>query len=30
VLFGTDEDGNRTEPYETVLIDVDENFRARS
>jgi GTP-binding protein len=26
VLFGTDEDGNRTEPYETVLIDVDEEF----
>jgi GTP-binding protein len=24
VLFGTDEDGNRTEPYETVVIDVDE------
>jgi GTP-binding protein len=26
VLFGTDENGNRTEPYETVLIDVDEEF----
>ncbi len=24
VLFGTDENGNRTEPYETVLIDVDD------
>jgi GTP-binding protein len=24
VLFGKDEDGNRTEPYETVVIDVDE------
>jgi GTP-binding protein len=24
VLFGTDEDGKRTEPYETVVIDVDE------
>ncbi|MBB4086288.1 translational GTPase TypA [Sphingomonas carotinifaciens] len=24
VLFGTDEDGKRTEPYETVIIDVDE------
>jgi GTP-binding protein len=24
VLFGTDENGNRTEPYETVVIDVDE------
>ncbi len=24
VLFGEDEDGNRTEPYETVLIDVDD------
>ncbi|WP_455233736.1 translational GTPase TypA [Novosphingobium ovatum] len=26
VLFGEDEDGNRTEPYETVLVDVDEEF----
>ncbi|MDE1918542.1 MAG: translational GTPase TypA [Sphingomonadales bacterium] len=26
VLFGTDENGNRTEPYETVLIDVDDEF----
>ncbi|MET0240045.1 MAG: translational GTPase TypA [Sphingobium sp.] len=26
VLFGTDEDGKRTEPYETVMIDVDEEF----
>ncbi|MPT46854.1 MAG: translational GTPase TypA [Sphingobium sp.] len=26
VLFGTDEDGKRTEPYETVVIDVDEEF----
>jgi GTP-binding protein len=26
VLFGTDEDGNRTEPYETVMIDVDDEF----
>ena len=24
VLFKTDEDGNRTEPYETVVIDVDD------
>ena len=24
VLFGTDENGQRTEPYETVVIDVDE------
>ena len=24
VLFGTDENGKQTEPYETVLIDVDE------
>jgi GTP-binding protein len=24
VLFGTDEDGKRTEPYETVVIDVDD------
>jgi GTP-binding protein len=24
VLFGKDEDSNRTEPYETVVIDVDE------
>ena len=26
VLFGTDENGGRTEPYETVLIDVDDEF----
>ncbi|MDT0574832.1 translational GTPase TypA [Croceicoccus sp. F390] len=26
VLFGTDEDGKRTEPYETVVIDVDDEF----
>ncbi|HTG39438.1 translational GTPase TypA [Sphingomonas sp.] len=26
VLFGTDESGNKTEPYETVVIDVDEEF----
>ncbi|KHK92590.1 translational GTPase TypA [Novosphingobium malaysiense] len=26
VLFQTDEDGNRTEPYETVVIDVDDEF----
>jgi GTP-binding protein len=26
VLFGEDEDGSRTEPYETVIIDVDEDF----
>ena len=26
VLFGTDEDGNKTEPYETVMIDVDDEF----
>jgi GTP-binding protein len=26
VIFGTDEKGNRTEPYETVVIDVDEQF----
>ncbi|MBU1259507.1 MAG: translational GTPase TypA [Alphaproteobacteria bacterium] len=26
VLFDTDEDGNRTEPYETVMIDVDDEF----
>jgi len=26
VLFGTDEDGNRTEPYETVMIDVDDEY----
>ncbi|OYW86251.1 MAG: GTP-binding protein TypA, partial [Sphingobium sp. 32-64-5] len=26
VLFGTDEDGKRTEPYETVMIDVDDEF----
>ncbi|HZV19124.1 MAG TPA: translational GTPase TypA [Sphingobium sp.] len=26
VLFGTDEAGNRTEPYETVVIDVDDEF----
>merc|ERR1711969_61046 len=24
VIFSTDEDGNRTEPYETVVIDVDD------
>ena len=24
VLFGTDDDGKKTEPYETVVIDVDE------
>ena len=24
VLFGQDEQGNRTEPYETVVIDVDD------
>lgn len=24
VIFGTDENGNRTEPYETVVIDVDD------
>ena len=26
VLFGTDESGGRTEPYETVIIDVDEEY----
>ncbi|WP_375381801.1 translational GTPase TypA [uncultured Sphingomonas sp.] len=26
VLFGTDEDGKRTEPYETVIIDVDDEY----
>jgi len=26
VLFRTDEAGNRTEPYETVVIDVDDEF----
>lgn len=26
VLFGEDEDGGRTEPYETVVIDVDDEF----
>jgi len=26
VLFGTDDSGARTEPYETVVIDVDEEF----
>ncbi len=26
VLFGEDEAGNRTEPYETVIIDVDEEY----
>jgi GTP-binding protein len=26
VLFGTDEGGNRTEPYETVVIDVDDEY----
>jgi GTP-binding protein len=26
VLFGEDESGNKTEPYETVVIDVDEEF----
>jgi GTP-binding protein len=26
VLFGEDEAGNRTEPYETVVIDVDDEF----
>lgn len=26
VLFGTDEAGGRTEPYETVIIDVDEEY----
>jgi GTP-binding protein len=26
VLFGTDENGNPTEPYETVVIDVDEEY----
>lgn len=26
VLFGEDENGNRTEPYETVVIDVDDEY----
>ncbi len=26
VLFGEDEAGNKTEPYETVIIDVDEEY----
>lgn len=26
VLFGTDENGKKTEPYETVIIDVDEEY----
>ena len=26
VLFGEDENGNKTEPYETVVIDVDEEY----
>lgn len=26
VLFGEDEQGNKTEPYETVIIDVDEEY----
>jgi len=26
VLFGEDENGNKTEPYETVIIDVDEEY----
>ena len=26
VLFGTDENGGRTEPYETVVIDVDDEY----
>ncbi|WP_380878555.1 GTP-binding protein [Sphingomonas sp. DBB INV C78] len=26
VLFGTDENGGKTEPYETVVIDVDDEF----
>ena len=26
VLFGEDENGGKTEPYETVMIDVDEEF----
>ena len=26
VIFGTDEHGKRTEPYETVMIDVDEQY----
>ncbi|HEX7854252.1 MAG TPA: translational GTPase TypA [Sphingobium sp.] len=26
VLFGTDESGAKTEPYETVMIDVDDEF----
>lgn len=26
VLFGTDEEGKKTEPYETVIIDVDDEY----
>ena len=26
VIYGTDDDGKRTEPYETVVIDVDEQY----
>ena len=26
VIFSTDEDGNRTEPYEAVVIDVDDEY----
>lgn len=26
VIFGEDENGNRTEPYETVVIDVDDEY----
>ncbi|WP_353217427.1 translational GTPase TypA [Sandarakinorhabdus sp.] len=26
VIFGTDDNGKRTEPYETVVIDVDEQY----
>ena len=26
VLFGEDENGKRTEPYETVVIDVDDEY----
>ncbi|RYE04367.1 MAG: translational GTPase TypA, partial [Sphingomonadales bacterium] len=26
VLFGEDENGNKTEPYETVIIDVDDEY----
>ena len=26
VIFGKDENGNRTEPYETVVVDVDEQY----